>query len=292
MTFKTGSSTDHTAFTNMLVTFVTTELPTLERHTILRNVTNSVTSGVSREIIFRAPGLSGVNYLYWGLRLNIQPSLDVFNLELGIFNGYVSSNTWENQPGLGAVGLPLWNQSIPYWITGTKKGINICVRIQNHYFTITGQLPTLWNIPFAGQYFPFVGGCLPGGIINTRYSVTTIYNWFNTKVGGVPFIKNLLGNWTTVSLSPYSVPAIIPNYRNLPAGLDSNISDGIYTLKPIIIVSHTEHNVYGQVEGLYFISGFNNSAENIITGTDGKDYIIFPDNLRTGFNEYIALRME
>jgi hypothetical protein len=291
MAFKTGVATNHTAFFNTLITFLTTELPVAERHIILRNVTNVVTTGVTREVILRAPGLSGVNYFYLGFRLNVRPDLDVFNMELSSFTGYISSNTYETQPGIGTVGMNLWNQATPYWLSANGRYVNTVVRVSTHYFTNTVQLPLTWGIPTSGQYFPILGGSIPGGLNTTRYSVTTIVNWFDNLAGGVTYIRNLAGTWTAAQPVPYAVNASIPLYRNLPNPLDSNISEGTYTLKPIIIVVAAENNVYGQLNNFFFISGFNNTAENIITGTDGLTYIIFPDNMRSGFNEFIAMRM-
>lgn len=293
MAFKTGIATNHTNFVETLLTFLTTELPLAERHIILRNTTAATSSGITREVWLQAPGMSGVNYFYHGFRLNVQTALDVFNLDIGVANGFVSGNTWETQPGLGSVGLNLWNQAIPYWMNVTGRSINIVVKIQNHYFSSCNQLPLLWNIPSTGQYFPFVGGSQQGGINNTRYSVPTLSNWYNNKAGGISYIKNIAGVWTQSYICPYSLTGNTSTgtRRNLPANLDSNLSVGIYGIHPLLVMTYNPNNLYGQLDGLAYVSGFNNAAENIITGSNGLTYIVFPDNARNGFGEYLAMRM-
>ena len=140
---------------------------------------------------------------------------------------------------------------------------------------------------------PFIGGSQAGGINNTRYSVSTLSNWYNNKAGGISYIKSIAGVWTQSYIIPYSLTgnSVTNNRRNLPAGLDSNLSTGQYGIHPLIVSTYSPNNLYGQLDGFMFISGFNNAAENIVTGSDGITYIVFPDNTRNGFNEYIAMRM-
>lgn len=63
-------------------------------------------------------------------------------------------------------------------------------------------------------------------------------------------------------------------------------TNGTYLLMPIILTD--VNGVYGEFDGVRFISGFNNVTENMC----GDDWVVLQDVGRTGFNDYIALRLD
>jgi hypothetical protein len=65
--------------------------------------------------------------------------------------------------------------------------------------------------------------------------------------------------------------------------------DGSFLLDPIFVTA-SYNTIYGQIEGLYRVTGYANSAEDVIT-VDGVNYIIFQDGSRSGDGDCCALRM-
>jgi hypothetical protein len=49
--------------------------------------------------------------------------------------------------------------------------------------------------------------------------------------------------------------------------------------------------VYGELDGIFMISGFNNAVENTFT-LGGKSYVVMQDVSRTGFYDYYAMRLD
>ena len=49
--------------------------------------------------------------------------------------------------------------------------------------------------------------------------------------------------------------------------------------------------MYGELDGIYYVPGFNSAVENTIL-VGGTTYIKIADNQGTGFNDYYALRLD
>jgi hypothetical protein len=49
-------------------------------------------------------------------------------------------------------------------------------------------------------------------------------------------------------------------------------------------------NIYGALDGIYHITGFDNVVENTLV-IDGKNYVVIQDVGRTSFGDYIALEL-
>jgi hypothetical protein len=88
--------------------------------------------------------------------------------------------------------------------------------------------------------------------------------------------------WSQASGSPITDVPI--------AGTNASLRDtgDAYSLLPVVL--HDSANVYGQLDGVYHITGFNNVVENTLT-IDGKDYVVMQGVYRTGFSDYYALEL-
>ena len=66
--------------------------------------------------------------------------------------------------------------------------------------------------------------------------------------------------------------------------------NGEYSILPVVLNDNAA-NVYGELDGIVFVSGFDNAVENtFILG--GKDYVVIQDVSRTGFYDYYAMRLD
>jgi len=66
-------------------------------------------------------------------------------------------------------------------------------------------------------------------------------------------------------------------------------TDGNYPLLPVML--NDSQGIYGELDGIFHISGFNNAVENTLT-VGGDDYVVIQDVSRTGFADYYALRLD
>jgi hypothetical protein len=77
--------------------------------------------------------------------------------------------------------------------------------------------------------------------------------------------------------------------RDIYRSMRDNI-DGTYTLFPIILHSDSsDQEIFGELDGVYAVTGFDNFAENVIT-IDAVDYLIFQNISRTGRADYMAIK--
>jgi hypothetical protein len=64
--------------------------------------------------------------------------------------------------------------------------------------------------------------------------------------------------------------------------------NGTYQLHPVLL--YDSNNTYGELDGVYAITGFNNVVENTMT-IGGVDYVVIQDVSRNSFADYYALRL-
>ena len=64
----------------------------------------------------------------------------------------------------------------------------------------------------------------------------------------------------------------------------------MYTLTPVVL-SNATSGLFGELDGIYHVSGFNNAVENTIE-LDGIQYVVMQDVWRTGHIDYYAIRMD
>jgi len=66
-------------------------------------------------------------------------------------------------------------------------------------------------------------------------------------------------------------------------------NDANYPLIPSEL--YDTNGVYGALDGTYYISGFNNVVENTLV-ISGVTYLVVQNIWRTGFADYIAMRLD
>lgn len=283
MAYEIGTATDHYNLFTKFRTFVESTLPAGQRWTVLR-----ADNSANREVIWKAPGYTGSEEIFLGMGTYQDVGLDLYNLYVCGMIGYVSTNTIDTQPGFsGRFGVPMWNQSINYWFVANAQRAVIVTKIQNVYTSCyIGKM-----FPFAtpGQYpYPiYIGANIANAslIASNRYSDVGYSTWFTGNAQVMRFVD---GVWKVPAHAPYYTTA---QQRNTNA--DSSLAPGYYSLLPITLVNDLglTGDVYGELEGCYFITGFDNSVENTVV-INGITYVVIRDVWRTGFNSYMALRLQ
>lgn len=236
------------------------------------------TSIANRELILKGKGYTGTEEIYTGIRTYQDSSADYYNLCVATFTGYVPSNTFDTQPGVRLSGVPAHNQRIDYWLTVNPQRIACCMKVgtpvYEHFYI--GKF-----FPYArpSQYpYPIVCAGMLNGAAATRYSDTS---------HSMPYKGKRVNLGMRFNTGAYLQPETHPWNNTYLAGTtqlrDTNDS---YPLLPVIL--NDANGIYGELDGIRYVSGFNNVVEN----TCGPDWVVLQDVSRTGFIDYIALKLD
>lgn len=281
MAYEIGTAAGHKDLLSKFKTFVEVTLPVGSRWTAM--FSDLVSD--NNEIIWKAPGLSGTEEIYMGLATYQDVTSDYYNWRVAGFTGYVAGNLFNTQPGFfGNYGCPLWNNSIPYWFVADGQRAIIFTKVQDTY-----------NSVFLGKFLPYatpsqypypiaVGGMLSSPSA-TRYSAS-YSSWWKGATSNSFALRFVNGSPIVPYILPFANTDPTDNLRNTaPLSTDAV---GYYGLHPLTLIS--VDNVYGEIDGLYMISGFNNAVENTVV-IGGVTYVVLRDSRATGFKDYVALRL-
>lgn len=272
----------------------------------------STANPASHELILKGEGLSGAEEIFVGVRTYENVSADYYNLAVAGFTGYVAANAWSAQPGFRESGVPAHNQAIDYWLAINEQRIAFCLKVGTPVYesAYVGKI-----LPYATpSQFPYplaVIGMLNGASA-TRYSDTAHSMGFK-------------GNRTNCALrwldGSYKQPLMYPWMNNFVATTSTSGSN-VMSLRdtgdnyPILPAVPCEAipNVFGELDGIGYVSNFNNTVESIIQvgGTPvtdnpawtaseralaiidagGTPHICLQDVARTSFVDYFAMRLD
>lgn len=235
----------------------------------------------NRELILKGVGYSGTEEIFVGFRTYHNIDADYYNLVAGGFTGYVPGNDFDHQPGAALSGVPCHNQRVDYWLTLNPQRIALAMKVGTPVYEscYVGKM-----LPYArpSQYpYPVICAGMLNGVTATRFSETK---------HSIPYKGNRAnfrmrfndGIWRQVQAWPY-------NNDTLAGTTQLRETNGIYPLNPIILMD--AQGVYGELDGIRHIPGFNNRVENTLQiGTDV--WIVVQDVWRTGFNDYYAIKMD
>ncbi len=279
-----------------------------------------VNTGIEREWIGKALGLSGTEEIYVGFKVYQDVGGDYYNLKAATMTGYVSGNSFEAQPGIKISGCPSHNNSVTYFITANAQRIVGCLKVGTPVYTHF----------YLGKFFPYARpGEFPSPLIAAsmfndaeakRFSDVN-YDWpYFGKVNADSycFMRDQAGSWATRYHYPFSNGASTSNALAGPQGSNTLVPAGdYYQPEPIILQdsvnSFTPENIYGELDGVYFVSGFNNGVENVlqmggsstvdqtgltvlqavdaILAVGGRAFVITQNVNRTSWRDYVGIEM-
>jgi hypothetical protein len=246
------------------------------------HVVERYTTGTTDELIVRSPGMSGTEQIYWGLRTYEDTTADYYNLLAMVATGYVSGNSFDTQPNAVYAGVPAHNNRIDYWLTLNGQriagGLKVGTPVYEHFYL--GKF-----LPYArpSQYpYPVVCGGMLDGAAATRFSDTT--HDFYLRGGHNRGRLRTPASWVQMYCWPWGMSELTGSSRYL------RDTGGEYPLHPVMLHDNSA-NVWGELDGIYYVSGFNNAVENTIT-ISGTTYVVMQSVARTGFADYYALRLD
>ncbi len=241
------------------------------------------TSGDDHELILRGPGLSGTEEIFVGIKTYQSIDSDYYNFKVVGCTGYNSGDNFEAQPGVsGRIGVPMWNQSIPYWLVANCQRIILAAKIETVYEVFYIGKITPYASPNQYPYPVAVVGMLTSGAA-TRYSNTSYSMGFKNGDTAALVIRRNDGAWVQAKTWPWKNSWI--------GGSTETLRDtgGVYPILPIILYETTPDH-FGEFDGIFYVSGFNNATENTMT-IGGDTYVVIHNAWRTGFQDYVAIKL-
>lgn len=246
------------------------------------NPTPYTDASVIRELILKGTGLSGDQEIFIGFRAYQSQSADYYNLSVAGFTGYVAGNAFTAQPGYVESGVPAHNNRIDYWLAVNAQriafGLKVGTPVYEHGYAG-------YFLPYAtpSQYpYPLVVGGMLNGVPATRFSDTS--HSMPYKGARANFkLRFVDGSWKQIDTWPW-------NNNFLANTSQLRDTNGTYPLLPVLL-NDSAPNLYGELDGVHYISGFNNAVENTLV-IGGVNYVVLQDVARTGFTDYIALRLD
>ena len=246
------------------------------------------TSGAAHELIMHAPGLTGTEDIYWGIRTYQDSGADYYNLLAGVFTGYVAGNTFDTQPGAYLAGCPAHNNRIDYWLTLNGQRLALAMKVGTPVYE---SLYLGKFLPYArpSQYpYPVVCGAMLNGAAATRFSETT-HDFYQRGGANARAGLRTPAGW----ISPWCFPwgnAYLTGNSGGPTNAQLRDSNAQYPLTPIELHDNSA-NLYGTLDGIYHVSGFNNAVENTLV-IGGVTYVVMQSVARTGHVDYYAMRLD
>lgn len=269
-----------------------------------------INSGENHELILQGEGLSGEDEIFVGFRCYQSVASDYYNIAAAVMVGYVPDNPFEGQPGFIQSGVPANNNRIDYFMTINAQRIALCMKVGTPVYehAYVGKI-----LPYArpGEFrSPLACLGMLEGAAGTRYSDTV--HTFGYRGGRANCrLRSQQGIWLQ--------PDCWPWVNNVVGG------DGLATSRtavrplagtyPLLSaqLSDTTPNVYGVLDGIYHVTGFDNSVENVlqeggtpvdgegksvgqivdqIIAAGGRALLVLQDVSRTGLSDYIAMEMK
>lgn len=251
------------------------------------------TATENHELIMKGLGLSRDEEIFVGFRTYQNAGADYYNLLAACFTGYTPGNSFDTQPGVVLCGVPAHNQRIDYWLTLNGQRIVLAMKVGTPVYesAYVGKF-----LPYArpSQYpYPVVCGGMLVGAAATRFSDTSHSCWVK---GGYGRATGATTTWSNMRMrfndGAWKTPEAYPWNNSWRCGgtYSARDTEGGYPLTPVVL-NDTTSGVFGELDGVFHISGFSNATENTLL-LDGDTYVVIQDVWRTGFIDYYALRMD
>lgn len=300
MPLEIDTATSHSDLFNRLLDFLTAAPTSGPGWTLL-----DYDTGMSA--LFEAEGMSATEHIYFGISLHATPAADAYAIGIWMFRDFNPALPHLAQPGHSGVRyLPLWNTGMPYWFIANAQRLIVVAKVS-----------TTYQACYVGKFLPhgtpgeypqpyYIGA--PVVDPATRWSTISESdrNFFDPGSGralmSLPSgIWRGVANWVEQSgeaavgntnyVWPYAANignnSTLFRFRELREQLDGN-----YWVMPLILCGEDpDLDIYGELDGAFAMSGFNNASENTIT-IDGLQYLVVQNMHRTARMYYCAIPLE
>lgn len=272
------------------------------------------------EYIWQAPGNGNEAQIFVGILRFSDAGADYDNWRLGGFNGFDSGLAFTAQPGaLTRLVVPLLRVgSMPYWFVANGRRVVMVVKASTVYEAMYLGLFNTYANPTQFPYPLIVGGSMSWTSEPASNSQNWRWSYSGNEHRAFPYphptsnsnqdqfqlrLRKPDGVWQGIAgtrsgggLNGYVWPYgytfsnVLPNldgtYPLLPVVLHSDEGNsGIY---PNITIVNP--NVWGELDGVYAVTGHANAAENIVT-VGRTDYLVVQNINRTTKTDFFAVKL-
>lgn len=271
-------------------------------------------------------GLSGTEEIYIGIQCYQDVGADYYNLNLFTGVGYIAENDFYSQPGAQYVSTMAHNNAIDYWLSVNAQRIMFGLKVGTpvYMYGAVGKF-----LPYArpGEYPSplFVAGMQDVNAAVRFDELDLQFPWggyyFDTSDTRL-YVRRQTGAWHR----PWCYPFTNKNStQRVLAGTASSSNSrclvpagNYYQMEPIIVAeqdnSSDPSNIFGELDGVFFVSGFNSGPENVIqmgganevdqTGMTvaqavsailtegGRAFVVLQNVYRTSWRDFCCLEMK
>lgn len=243
------------------------------------------------QVFLKGTGNAGLDEIYCGAVTYADSGNNRYNWQLVGSWGWRSGRVASAQPRSASSFAYLWNAAIPYWMVCNGRRIIVCAKIGTTYQMIYLGFLT---VPATDAQYPyplFIGGSGDVATKNTSDSIQSFWNGSTSSYGRLSLPGGYWG-YTGYSSGDYTAnqSLSVMTFNEANRSVMFTAPDGTYLLEPFYVTACGAANTYGMFEGLFRVTGYNNTAENIIT-VGGVNYMVFPDGSRTGYGDFCAMRL-
>lgn len=278
--------------------------------------------GRARDVIFKGFGNAGQDEFWMGIRAIENPAIDYWNWQLTGFSAFNPTLPLDgpniHQPlSIEADDrrqpyIALWDQAITYWMTFTGRRL-----------IITQKVSTIFATMYQGMFLPYAtpiqypqplavcgtlsfeneGGELKFTNITDRHRhlADPGSEFGNNTIDTTMMIREPTGLWrgyqhvstsTGGARKTNTLRGIYPNHEAFSRGQVREGPGGEFMIEPLLPTNDgTDEAVYGEFDGVFWVSGFSNAAEDTLL-IEGKSYLSVPNIFRIANADFIALLLE
>jgi hypothetical protein len=257
-------------------------------------------TGIKRHF-FRGHGTAGTDQIFVNLFISDNAGSDIYNIGIvGATGHLLGDNTTTLQPGTSSpvYMLLLSGSSIPYWFIANGRRFMAVAKVTTVYecmyagFILPTGTPSEYPYPLA------VGGCEDSSI---RYSDTGYDHSAFFCPDDTLKLREKNGSWLSFDIIDGNGNKINPGASVSPFGAGGYSGtapiilrgvDGTYVTFPTTLTRSTPtKDVFGDLDGVYAISGEANASENIAQ-ISGVDYLVVQNTFRTAIDHFAAFKLE
>ncbi len=263
----------------------------------------------SGQVLLTGQGLAAADTIFVGMRIQESLTSPYFNWRIQGAVAFDDAASFEIQPSPSPQTFYSLDDGIlEYWIIATGRYFIVVTKIGTVYTSMMMGLFLPYGVPAEYGYPLVVCGSRGIGPIHFTSIAYGFRGFWNPGQEAMK-VRDPSGAWLDFENLASNTPSNLRNAWPYGGASDSKFNtfqpkvtagiDGSYPLTPIILCEYEtpngesgkNSNAYGEMDGVFHISGENNTAENTITiGPD--DYICFPDIFRITFDSFVALRLD
>jgi len=276
------------------------------------DVINSLTEG---HVLFTGQGLAGGDVIPVGMSIKEDVTIPYFNWRLKGAIAFEPTEPFQNQPSASPSTFFVVDDGLMvYWIVATGRYFIVIVKIGSVYFSMMMGFMLPYGSPSEYGFPLVIAGTL--GTFNAHFTLQdNRLRMFPNPGASAMLVRLPGGSWATFinfnNAGTNDFQATGPRLTTPWAGpftatttlmLDKIVEgiDGSYPLTPVVLAElegiqaggdANDRNAYGELEGVFHISGSNQTSENTLV-IGGDTYLVIQDVYRLAFENFMAVRLD